>query len=78
MPADTWRHYCRHVLDVENNYFDKDGIYEDTVEEMIIDLGEDDSDSEYDSDIEELIDDAPQLIDTALALSSDSVATVCV
>ena len=72
MPADTWRHYCRHVIDVENNYFDKDGIYEDTVEEMIIDLGEDDSDSECDSDIEELIDDDDrQLIDTALALSSD-------
>ena len=73
MPADTWRHYCRHVIDVENNYFDKDGIYEDTVEEMIIDLGEDDSDSECDSDIEELLDDDDrQLIDTALALSSDS------
>ena len=73
MLANTWRHYCRHVIDVENNYFDKDGIYEDTVEEMIIDLGEYDSDSEYDSDIEELIDDDDcQLIDTALVLSSDS------
>jgi len=30
-----WRNFCRHVVKVENDYFAKDGIVEDTVEEMM-------------------------------------------
>ena len=63
---DTWRHYCRHVVDIENDYILKDGILEDAVEEMVIDIGEDsDDDSDYNSDDEQdfMHEDDTQLID---------------
>ena len=44
--VDMWRNFCRHVVDVENNYILKDGILEEAVEEMIIEFGEDSSDEE--------------------------------
>ena len=50
--TDMWRQFCRHALDVENDYFTKDGILEDSVDEMTIDLGESDSDDD-DSDWED-------------------------
>lgn len=27
-----WRRFCRHVVDVENEYIEKDGILEDAVQ----------------------------------------------
>ena len=32
--TDMWSKFCRHVIDVENEHFEKDGILEDRVEEM--------------------------------------------
>ena len=32
--TEMWRAFCRHMVDIENEYFDKDGILEDAVEEM--------------------------------------------
>ena len=37
--TDMWRNFCRHVVDVENKYIEQNGIVEDTVEEMRIELG---------------------------------------
>ena len=64
-----WRNFCRHVEGVEKDYIAKDGIVEDTLEEMMLTIttdSENDSDSESDSD---MIDkDDRQLIDRALHL----------
>ena len=70
--ADMWRLFCRHVVDIENNYIEKDGILEDAVEEMTIDLGESDDDDDDDSDWEDslLDDDDRRLIDRSLEQSS--------
>ena len=74
-----WRNFCRHVVDVENKYIEQDGIVEDTVEEMRIEIGEED-DSDDDSD-ELMDDDDRQIIDTALhcanvpSTSSDTICT---
>ena len=40
--TDMWGNFCRHVIDVENRYIEQDGIVEDTVEEMRIEIGEED------------------------------------
>ena len=77
--TDMWRNFCRHVVDVENKYIEQDGIVEDTVEEMRIEIGEED-DSDDDSD-ELMDDDDRQIIDTALhcanvpSTSSDTICT---
>ena len=34
-----WRRFCRHVVDIENEYFGKNGLVENIVEEMVICLG---------------------------------------
>ena len=47
--VDMWRNFCRHVVDVENNYIQKDGILE---EEMIIEFGDDSSDEEEEEEEE--------------------------
>ena len=77
--TDMWRNFCRHVIDIENRYIEQDGIVEDTVEEMRIEIGEDDDDDESEDEGEELMDDEDrQMIDTALqeanrpSTSSDS------
>ena len=68
--TDMWRGFCRHVVDIENNYFEKDGLIEDRIEEMIIEFGDDDSDDDDDDEYEDedgMIDaDDRQLIDEAL------------
>ena len=52
--TDMWRVFCSHVVDVENDYFVKDGLVEDLIEELVVEFGEDDGcDSD---DEEELID----------------------
>ena len=37
--TDMWRIYCRHVVDIKNDYFEKYGLVEDTLEEFIIEIG---------------------------------------
>ena len=65
--SDMWRRFCRHVVDIENEYFEKDGLVEDVVEEMVITLGADENDSDEEEDEEGLMDDDDrQLISTAL------------
>ena len=67
-----WRGFCRHVVDIENTYFEKDGLIEDKVEEMIIQFGDSDSDDdEYESD-DDLIDAHDrQVIDQALQRAAE-------
>ena len=77
--VDMWRGFCRHVVDVENRYIEKDGICEDTVEEMRIEIGDeddsDDDDDDYD-DVDDLLDDSDrQLIDRVLEQTSTSTST---
>ena len=51
-----WRVFCSHVVDVENDYFVKDGLVEDLIEELVVEFGEDDDGCDSDEE-EELIDD---------------------
>ena len=44
-----WENFCRHVIQIENKFWETDYMMEE-VEPMIITLGEDDSDSDSDSD----------------------------
>ena len=30
--TDMWRNFCRHVVDIENDYFERDKFFEDTTE----------------------------------------------
>ena len=46
--SDMWRNYRRHVVDIENAYFEKDKLIEDTIEEFIIELGDLEDNSEDD------------------------------
>ena len=65
--GDMWRKFCRHVVDVENAYIEKDGILEDAVDEMVIQLGGVDDSNDDEEDEECLMDDNDrQLITTAL------------
>ena len=34
MTPDMWKHFCDHVLGVEDNFWEKDGLLEDAVEEF--------------------------------------------
>lgn len=65
-----WRNSCRHVVDVENDYIKKDGIVEDTVEEMTFTIGEDSDDEALESNT--IDDDDRQLIDRALQQQQSS------
>ena len=51
------------MVDIENEYIQKDGLAEDTVGEMIINIGEDDSDDETDEDDDDLIDENDKTTD---------------
>ena len=55
-----WRAFCRHVIDVENDYSDKDGLLEDAIDDMVIEVGgsADDDDDNDDS----LVDDEDRRI----------------
>ena len=54
------------MVDVENDYYVKDGLVEDLIEEFVVEFGEDDDDCDSD-DEKELIDDKDRrLIDNAL------------
>ena len=51
---DMWKHFCDHVEKVAEEYWEKDGLLEDAVEEFIIEVSdsEDDDDESCDSDSE--------------------------
>ena len=78
--VDMCINFCRRVEDVEKNYIEKDGIVENTLEKMVITIGEEESDDEGDDD-DELIDDTDkQLIDRALweqSTTSASTSDIC-
>ena len=63
-----WRGFCRQLVDIENNYFEKDGLVEDRIEEMIIEFGDDSSDDDDDCEDEDGMIDADdrKLIDEAI------------
>ena len=53
-----WRAFCRHVIDIVNDYFDKDGLLEENME---IEVGgsaddDDDNDSLVDDEDRRIID----------------------
>ena len=59
-----WRKFCRHVVDIENDYSDKDGLVDNIVDEIIIEY---DGDKMEDEDEDDLLDDDDRhLIDMAL------------
>ena len=68
--VDMWRKFCRHMVDIENDYFDKDGLVDDMVDEIIIEC---DGDEMEDEDEDDLLDeDDRHLIDMALQLSQQN------
>ena len=48
--TDMWRGFCRHVVDVENDYFEKDGLVEDLVDDFVVEFGEEDDSGSDDED----------------------------
>ena len=75
---DMWRNFCRHVLKVEKDYMETDGIMEDVIDEMTITIT---PDSDDDSDDEDMIDDNDrQIIDRAMEQThteTDRDETIC-
>jgi hypothetical protein len=47
---DMWTNFCSHVKKVEDEYWEKDGLIEDAMEEFVIQLSESDMDSDVDSE----------------------------
>ena len=46
---ELWKKFCVHVRKVEDDYWVKDGLIEDTVDEMVITINDnDDNDDDYD------------------------------
>ncbi|XP_054283210.1 uncharacterized protein LOC129000275 [Macrosteles quadrilineatus] len=41
----TWKNFCHHVINIEKDYWAKDGLMEEAVDEMIIHLGEESDES---------------------------------
>ena len=62
--------FCRHVVDIENDYFDKDGLVDDSVDEIIIDCNSDEMEEANEDDL--LDDDDRHLIYMALQLLQKS------
>ena len=68
--VDMWRKFYRHMVDIENDYFDKDRLEDDMVDEIIIEY---DGDEMEDEDEDDLLDeDDRHLIDMALQLSQQN------
>lgn len=42
---EMWKKYCDHVQHIEQEYWVKDGIMENAVDELVIRLGDEDDDS---------------------------------
>ena len=62
--VDMWSKFCRHVVDIENDYFDEDGLVDDMVDEINVEY---DGDVMEDEDEDDLLDeDDRYLIDMAL------------
>ena len=66
--TDMWRAFCRYIIDIENDYFDKDGLLEDAIEDMVIEVGgssdddTNDDDDDDDDDNDSLVDDEDRRI----------------
>ena len=76
--TDMWKIYCRHVVDT-NDCFEKYGLVEDTLEEFIIEIGEDDSSNDNNSDIDDdtMDKDDKQLINEVLQKITEFIQTIC-
>ncbi len=76
---EMWGKFCDHVMKLENQYFESDGILEEATEEFTIELTPDDSDSEIED--EEMIDtNDRELIENTLKCSNtgaDADTTDC-
>ena len=68
--VDMWKKFCRHVVDIENNYFDKDGLVDNMVDEIIIKYYGDEMEDEDEDNL--LDEDDRHLIDMALQLSQQN------
>ena len=72
--TDMWRAFCRHVVDIENDFFDKDGLLEDAIEDMVIEVGgsaDDDTDDDDDGNDSLVDDEDRRIIDQALRQLTD-------
>ena len=76
--TDMWRKFCRHVVGIENDYFEKNGLIDNTIEEFIIELGEDDRDNDDNNDThDDMIDKGDrQLRDEALQKLTEPTQTI--
>ena len=55
MTPDVWRNFCSHARKEEENFWKKDGMLEDAVDQVLVDLRvSDDEDEGSDSDSEEM------------------------
>ncbi len=72
---EMWNNFCKHVIKLENSYFENDVIVEEAIEEFAIELLPEDSESDEEIDDEALIDfDDKDLIDHALHLLQSPIA----
>ena len=65
---------CRHVVDIENNYSDKDGMIGYMVDEIIIEYDGDENEDEGEDDL--LVKEDTLFIDMVLQLSQQSAANI--
>ena len=72
--TDMWRGFCRYVVDMENDYFEKDGLVEDLVDHFVVEFGEDD-DCGSDDDEELMDDEDRRLIDNAIRQTTTDTVT---
>ena len=66
-----WKNFCRHVEDVEKKYIEKDGIVEDTLDEMVITIG--DHEEESDDEDDDVCTDSRQELDSDFLSSFDTI-----
>ena len=64
---DDWAVFCNHVKSIEDAYWEKDGLVENAVDEMIINLGDDSSD-DNNSDTDTASDEDMETFESAFAL----------
>lgn len=60
--TDMWRKFCRHVVDIENDYFEKDGLVEDMVEDFVIDVSDNSASEDESEDEADWLDDDDRLL----------------
>lgn len=55
-----WTSFCRHTENVENEYWKRDCLVEEVVEEMLIDVGDSSDDESSDEELSDSDDDTPE------------------